>query len=157
MLDRPYICIEQYYLDTYDCVYNIKKIAFSSSYTTPLNVLNRATANAFFGLTGTSSFAWEKSHSLGDLAWFSATRGTTPLFVDCSFTLNLLGAGLSVDPAGGSARFGADVFAHVLAAPGQAVRLGTDYICFNHTSDYHDTNWAASDTTYCEYTSFPDT
>lgn len=129
---RSYIRIEQYYLDTYDCAYNVNLIASPVSYTVPTSTPNKGAANASYGLIGANSFAWNRSHSPEDLASFSATRGTTPLFVYSLTTLLLLfsftsGKAFSIW-ANGSARFGADTYFHVLASPGQAVQLGTNYI-----------------------------
>lgn len=129
----PYLALEQYYLDTYACAYNVNLTATLSAYSGPTGVpLNQGEANASFGLTSTNAFAWGLSHSPSDILSFSLARGVTALFVYALSTLSLLmsfHSGVAFSTwANGSKRLGSDVHASVLASVVQAVLFESVFI-----------------------------
>lgn len=80
-----YIQLEQYYLDRYSLVYNIRRIALGPAPTSNPNPLKGVT-NPQYGKEGPEGAAWNHKHSQEQKALWSLTR-STPIFVYDAFTL----------------------------------------------------------------------
>lgn len=80
-----FIQLEQYYLDRYSLVYNIRRIALGPAPTSNPNPLKGIT-NPQYGKQGPEGAAWNHKHSPEQKALWSLTR-STPIFVYDAFTL----------------------------------------------------------------------
>ncbi len=80
-----FIQLEQYYLDRYSLVYNIRRIALGPAPTSNPNPLKGIT-NPQYGKDGPEGAAWNHKHSPEQKALWSLTR-STPIFVYDAYTL----------------------------------------------------------------------
>lgn len=84
-VDSDFIQLEQYYLNRYILVYNIRRIALGPASTSNANPL-KGIKNPQYGKQGSEGAAWKNKHSPEQKALWSLTRSTT-IFVYDAFSL----------------------------------------------------------------------
>lgn len=72
--------MEQSYLDNYELVYNINRVA-SSNYEPSTASVNEGEDNPSYGLKGEQAFVWDKTHTDKLKSKWSATRGKYTFYV----------------------------------------------------------------------------
>lgn len=87
-----YVVLEQKYLDAQAMVYNMNRIASPAAYTPSASPINVGVNNPAYGLTGASSFVWDKTHTQALKDRWSEARGTYTFYVYDSITFALLQA-----------------------------------------------------------------
>jgi hypothetical protein len=84
-VNSDFVQLEQYYLDRYSLVYNIRRIALGPAPTASLDY-NKGDTNPQFGKAGAKGAAWNHKHSPEQKALWSLAR-STPIFVYDAITL----------------------------------------------------------------------
>lgn len=75
-----FVVMEQSYLDNYELVYNINRVA-SSNYEPSTASVNEGEDNPSYGLKGEQAFVWDKTHTDKLKSKWSATRGKYTFYV----------------------------------------------------------------------------
>ena len=90
-----FVVMEQSYLDNYELVYNINRVA-SSNYEPSTASVNEGEDNPSYGLKGgEQAFVWDKIHTDKLKSKWSATRGKYTLYVYSSSMESLAGGAVA--------------------------------------------------------------